>query len=409
MSSTKSQSRTSKKHRKGGTEAEGSVPRDTAPLRTSLERQISTSSTAGIPSEMMESFTSDMSRKSASTTDNLPRGRKVHRSTTLQSVPLSVPLTDNISSAITLPRVQQSSMSRERAARIARIPSQSRTRSVVFLSIWVFLGLTRIASFPNTSILSSVDTDTGEYISPIAWKATSSPLSSSSQSTLVFNEYVKPHIHTLSLSSPSPMLAALSFGRRDDFPEDHVHPDLEYEKLAGRVSAWICAVFYLTSRMPQIWKNFRRRSVEGLSSLLFVAAFHGNLFYVLSVVTSPLVQEEEGYLIESIPFLLGSGGTLAFDIMILMQSCIYRKGSTRRDHIRRRMKGIDAEGEGENDGLLANEEAGVDQEVTQDTDARTIRAASTRTRSTSLVRPRSTSVSNGWPAPTDNNPAADLR
>ena len=116
-----------------------------------------------------------------------------------------------------------------------------------------------------------------------------------------------------------------------------------------------------------------------------------------------------GYLIESIPFLLGSGGTLAFDIMILMQSCIYRKGSTRRDHIRRRMKGIDAEGEGENDGLLANEEAGVDQEVTQDTDARTIRAASTRTRSTSLVRPRSTSVSNGWPAPTDNNPAADLR
>jgi hypothetical protein len=41
-------------------------------------------------------------------------------------------------------------------------------------------------------------------------------------------------------------------------------------------------------------KNFQRKSVEGLSVLLFVAAFLGNLFYVLSVLSSPLVQEEEG-------------------------------------------------------------------------------------------------------------------
>ncbi|CAB4432990.1 unnamed protein product [Rhizophagus irregularis] len=37
-----------------------------------------------------------------------------------------------------------------------------------------------------------------------------------------------------------------------------------YESI-GRIMAWICTVLYLTSRMPQIWKNYTRRSVEGLS------------------------------------------------------------------------------------------------------------------------------------------------
>lgn len=32
--------------------------------------------------------------------------------------------------------------------------------------------------------------------------------------------------------------------------------------------------------------------------LLFIAAFHGNLFYVGSILTSPLVQEEEGALLK---------------------------------------------------------------------------------------------------------------
>lgn len=81
-----------------------------------------------------------------------------------------------------------------------------------------------------------------------------------------------------------------------------------------------------------VGKNFQRRSCEGLSILLFIAAFHGNLFYVISILSSPLVQTEEGFLVESTPFLIGSGGTLIFDLTILFQSCIYAGRAPKHPH-----------------------------------------------------------------------------
>ncbi|KAH9808020.1 PQ loop repeat-domain-containing protein [Melampsora americana] len=97
----------------------------------------------------------------------------------------------------------------------------------------------------------------------------------------------------------------------------------DWQRLIGRISAWLCAILYLTSRLPQIWKNFCRKSVEGLSITLFVMAFLGNLTYVISVLSSPKVTEQVGYLAESFPYLIGSGGTLCFDFTIFIQSKIY--------------------------------------------------------------------------------------
>lgn len=124
---------------------------------------------------------------------------------------------------------------------------------------------------------------------------------------------------------------------------------IDYSLLTGRVAAWMCVCFYLTSRMPQIWKNFRRRSVEGLSILLFAAAFMGNLFYVLSILSSPLVEEDETYLFESVPFLLGSGGTLIFDLTIMAQACMYAGLSPQT-----RKKGLEYLDEEEGSGLLTH-------------------------------------------------------
>ncbi|KAF7305095.1 hypothetical protein MKEN_01224700 [Mycena kentingensis (nom. inval.)] len=101
------------------------------------------------------------------------------------------------------------------------------------------------------------------------------------------------------------------------------------ERVLGRIFAWLCTTLYLTSRLPQIWKNFVRKSVEGLSMYLFIFAFLGNTFYVLSIVTSekanqpPPVSTE--FFRESLPYLLGSGGTLMFDVTIVSQSVIYRR------------------------------------------------------------------------------------
>ncbi|KAJ7063390.1 PQ loop repeat-domain-containing protein [Mycena amicta] len=101
------------------------------------------------------------------------------------------------------------------------------------------------------------------------------------------------------------------------------------ELVLGRIFAWLCTTLYLTSRLPQIWKNFVRKSVEGLSMYLFIFAFLGNTFYVLSIMTSERAHEpppaSTEFLRESLPYLLGSGGTLVFDITIVSQSLIYRR------------------------------------------------------------------------------------
>uniref|UniRef100_A0A0W0FLH5 CRA domain-containing protein n=1 Tax=Moniliophthora roreri TaxID=221103 RepID=A0A0W0FLH5_MONRR len=108
------------------------------------------------------------------------------------------------------------------------------------------------------------------------------------------------------------------------------------DRILGRIFAWLCTTLYLTSRLPQIWKNFVRKSVEGLSMYLFVFAFLGNTFYVASILTSPKVYQplpaSREFIKESMPYLLGSGGTLMFDITIVMQSFIYR--SKPRRHTR---------------------------------------------------------------------------
>lgn len=80
------------------------------------------------------------------------------------------------------------------------------------------------------------------------------------------------------------------------------------------------------------YKNYTRKSTEGLSVLLFVAAFLGNLFYTLSIVVSPLAWPSESqheddasaFLLGALPFLIGSAGTLCFDVAIVTQWAYYR-------------------------------------------------------------------------------------
>lgn len=166
----------------------------------------------------------------------------------------------------------------------------------------------------------------------------------------------------------------------DNDEEPYPYPKRDWERFIGRASAWMCTTLYLTSRLPQIWQNvrlrpsptpspsltllsqFRRRSVGGLSMLLFVMAFVGNSLYVLSIVTNPLLQTP-GYLLESTPYLLGSGGTLCFDITIVLQSFLYSpKRMERLERERRRSGkyGIEAE---EAAALLHADEDETDEET----------------------------------------------
>jgi uncharacterized protein with PQ loop repeat len=76
---------------------------------------------------------------------------------------------------------------------------------------------------------------------------------------------------------------------------------------------WGSAVLYLGSRIPQIYKNWRLKSCEGLSIMMFMFSVLGNVFYVASIFLNSL---EIDYLIKNMPWWLGSGGTLIFDFTV---------------------------------------------------------------------------------------------
>ncbi|CAO3573956.1 unnamed protein product [Mortierella alpina] len=87
---------------------------------------------------------------------------------------------------------------------------------------------------------------------------------------------------------------------------------------------WGSALLYLGSRLPQIYKNWRLKSCEGLSIMMFLFSVFGNVFYVASIFMNSLEWE---YLLKNMPWWLGSGGTLIFDFTIFFQFYIYRHNS----------------------------------------------------------------------------------
>eukprot|EP01138_Halocafeteria_seosinensis_P008714 gb/GECG01008907.1/.p1 GENE.gb/GECG01008907.1/~~gb/GECG01008907.1/.p1 ORF type:complete len:471 (+),score=52.10 gb/GECG01008907.1/:1-1413(+) len=116
--------------------------------------------------------------------------------------------------------------------------------------------------------------------------------------------------------------------------------------IAGQALGYLSTVLYLNSRLPQVWKNYKRQSVVGLSWLMFFCAFMGNFTTVISIVMR--IQgdfdgdQKKDWKAEA-PFFPGAAGTLVFDFLIMFQYFIYtkraRKRRERRALLRKRAKG----------------------------------------------------------------------
>ncbi|KAF4614525.1 hypothetical protein D9613_003127 [Agrocybe pediades] len=195
--------------------------------------------------------------------------------------------------------------------------------TMVFLGTWALFGIGTLAG-GRRSLPSSSMTDIGRVLS--------------SNTYVTFNNVLIAHMeHDMRIPASGNTdfkdIDTVTLHTRVDTTQEHEphddHPDEpSSEQVIGRIFAWLCTTLYLTSRLPQIWKNYARKSVEGLSMYLFVFAFFGNVFYVASILVSPKrflpPPEASKYIRESIPYLLGSGGTLLFDITIVGQSFCYR-------------------------------------------------------------------------------------
>lgn len=106
----------------------------------------------------------------------------------------------------------------------------------------------------------------------------------------------------------------------------------------GATCGWISLMFYLSSRAPQIWKNYHSKSTKGVSPFLFLFAMTGNTLYTVSIISDLYLLERydqhlgdvlfEDVLRAQLPFIIGSAGTVLFDSILLVQFWMYRS----RDH-----------------------------------------------------------------------------
>ncbi|RKF76025.1 putative vacuolar amino acid transporter YPQ3 [Golovinomyces cichoracearum] len=98
----------------------------------------------------------------------------------------------------------------------------------------------------------------------------------------------------------------------NSFPYDTINST----PIGAQIFGYLSAIFYLSARIPQIIKNYRDKSCEGLSLLFFILSLLGNATYTLSIICHSL---QPNYLLTNLPWLIGSSGTMFEDVIIFIQ------------------------------------------------------------------------------------------
>ncbi|KAJ4147848.1 hypothetical protein LMH87_002350 [Akanthomyces muscarius] len=108
--------------------------------------------------------------------------------------------------------------------------------------------------------------------------------------------------------------------KSDPAPPSDPNEERTTLEIVGLALGYASAFFYLAARLPQIMKNYREKSCEGLSLLFFLLSLTGNATYGISLVT---YSQDKKYLLNAVPWLLGSLGTIFEDSVIFVQFHIY--------------------------------------------------------------------------------------
>lgn len=93
--------------------------------------------------------------------------------------------------------------------------------------------------------------------------------------------------------------------------------------LGAELLGYASAICYLGARIPQIIKNQRERSCEGLSLLFFMLSLLGNATYGAGILFH---STEKEYFLTNLPWLIGSLGTMVEDAVIFVQFQAFGKG-----------------------------------------------------------------------------------
>ncbi|XP_021367403.1 lysosomal amino acid transporter 1 homolog [Mizuhopecten yessoensis] len=89
---------------------------------------------------------------------------------------------------------------------------------------------------------------------------------------------------------------------------------------SGYAIGIVSSIFYIGSRLSQLYKNYKRKSTEGLSVMMFILAVLGNITYGLSILVRSLDGE---FVLHHLPWLIGSLGVIFLDLSLLCQFKYY--------------------------------------------------------------------------------------
>ena len=271
-------------------------------------------------------------------------------------------------------------------SRTSRSRAGRRSASLVFLGLWTLFGVGTFVGnrrgLPLTSstsigrVLASVDNQPPQALDP--------------------SELIKPN-HEPEGFSWVEILVDTSGTDNGKLPPPRENPSIE--RIVGRMAAWTCTILYLTSRLPQIWKNVSMMiyaislalmccpsSLGSLSkgspctfssshSLETLSMFHRSsrlrswtlpglrprhiserVFREFLVFHNPM-QPRISHILS---YLLGSAGTLMFDVTIVSQFFLYQK-LTDKGKMGRRNSRVGRGMSPEEEGLLSAGATGADE------------------------------------------------
>eukprot|EP00873_Tetraselmis_striata_P018356 jgi/Tetstr1/438620/TSEL_027171.t1 len=132
------------------------------------------------------------------------------------------------------------------------------------------------------------------------------------------------HQSTARLSVPP---EAVQMGRVLQEVAEPVGSRPQWASNAGMIIGYVSSVFYLKGRGSQIMLNCVRRSTEGLSAFMFINAILANVLYGLAIF---LRLKNWDDLMAKLPWIIGSLGTVAGDVIILIQEQVSSRAAAAR-------------------------------------------------------------------------------
>ncbi|KAJ2568733.1 hypothetical protein IW140_003616 [Coemansia sp. RSA 1813] len=95
----------------------------------------------------------------------------------------------------------------------------------------------------------------------------------------------------------------------------------------GLLMGWGSSINYHLSRLPQLWLNHKRKSVDGLSLAMFAIIFAANASYAASLLSMIPVSGPK-FFYKSASYIYGPVGSIVIDVFVLIQFFSLRKAHT---------------------------------------------------------------------------------